>query len=213
MTVLDLALPDLGLHPWWYLGRAGGFVAYTLLFVSMILGIGVSSRIFDGLLARAWFFELHKFVSLLVVAVIGFHAFVMLPDPFAGFSVADLLVPFWSHLKPAPLALGILSFYISALLALSFYATKWIGQKSWRLIHYLAFFAYLGGAIHGAWAGSDTDVIGARVFYILTGMSLVFLVCYRIVALKSQRPAVARKQEMPAALSQAGKVEERRLAG
>lgn len=193
--VMAIAAPDFSLHPWWYLGRAAGFLAYSLLFLSMVLGIAISSRIFDGLLARGWFFEMHKFLSLLVVFVILAHAFVMLPDPFAGFSAGDLLVPFWSDFRPLPLAIGILSFYGALITAGSFYVTKWIGQKTWRMLHYVSFMVYVFGAIHGVWAGSDSDLVGARIFYLFTGMSLVFFVCYRMLATRNQKAAVVKKPD------------------
>jgi hypothetical protein len=98
---------DLGLHTYWYLGRAGGFVAFALLLISMLLGIAISSRIFDGLLTRGWFFELHKFISLFLLGAVLFHALIMLPDPYANYSVDELLVPFRSHIMPEATAVGI----------------------------------------------------------------------------------------------------------
>ena len=183
---------DFNLHSYWYLGRAGGFIAYSLLVLSMILGLAISSRIFDGLLARAWFFEMHKVLSLLLIAAILFHVFIMLPDPYAQFSVDELLVPFRSHSQPIPLAVGIISFYALVLVSASFYLTKWIGQKTWRALHYLTFSCYLGGAVHGIWAGSDTNLIEVRYFYLATGLSLFFLLAYRILAVRGQGKAAKR---------------------
>lgn len=182
---------DLGLHSYWYLGRAGGLIAFGLLFVSVVMGVAISSRIFDGLLARGWFFELHKFVSLFLLGAVLFHALIMLPDPYANYSVDELLIPFRSHLMPAATSLGILSFYGLTLITLSFYLTRWIGQRAWRLLHYLTFGAYAGGAIHAIWAGTDSDLIELRYVYLATALALVFFVLYRILAVRSQkRPAL-----------------------
>jgi predicted ferric reductase len=185
---------DFGLHPYWYLGRAGGLVAYTVLVISMLLGVAISSRLFDGLLSRGWFFELHKFLSIFVVAAVLFHAFIMLPDPYANFSADELLVPFRSHLQPLPLALGIIALYGLAIVSLSFYLTRWIGQKGWRAIHYLTFPVYLLGLVHGIWAGTDSDLIEARYFYFGTGVALLFFVLYRILALRSQKRSEVKRQ-------------------
>jgi predicted ferric reductase len=190
-------LMEIDPHVFWHLGRAGGFVAFGLLLVSLVLGIAVSSRIFDGLLGRAWFFELHKFVSLLVVPLVLFHALVMLPDPYAGFSIADLLVLFHSPFMRYELAIGILTLYALALLALSFYATKWIGQKTWRSLHYLSFVTYAGAAVHGVLAGTDSDLVVARIAYLAMGAGLGFFVFYRILASRSQKPA-PKKQAVAA---------------
>lgn len=195
---MTVAAIDFGLHTYWYLGRAGGFVAFVLLLVSMVLGIAISSRIFDGLLARGWFFELHKFVSLFLLAAILFHALIMLPDPYANYTVDELLVPFRSHIMPEATAVGILSLYGLALVSLSFYLTKWIGQPTWRKIHYLTFLAYVSGAVHALWAGTDSDLLGVRYFYLASGVALVFFVFYRILAVRSQKkPSAAARPDAP----------------
>ncbi len=178
---------DFSLHPYWYLGRAGGFVAFGIMLVSMILGIAVSSRIFDGLLARGWFFEIHKFLSLFLLAAVLFHALIMLPDPYAQFSLDELLIPFRSHWKPVPLAIGIFTLYGLAVISVSFFFTKWIGQRAWRALHYLTFACYMGGVLHGLWSGTDSSLVEVRYVYLSTGLTLVFFLFYRILAARSQR--------------------------
>jgi len=183
---------DLSLHTYWYLGRAGGLVAFALLLLSIVLGVAISSRIFDGLLARAWFFELHKFISLFLIAAVLFHALIMLPDPYAHYSLDELLVPFRSHILPEATAAGILSFYGIVLIGLSFYLTKWIGQRAWRVLHYVTFATYAGGALHAVWAGTDSGLLEVRYFYLASALGLVFFIQYRILAARSQRKAAAR---------------------
>jgi predicted ferric reductase len=191
-SILTPAGVDFGLHTYWYLGRAGGLVAFGLMFVSVILGVAISSRIFDGLLARAWFFELHKFVSLFLLAAVVFHAFIMLPDPYANYSAGDLLIPLRSHIMPEATAVGIVSFYGLVLLSLSFYVTRWIGQRAWRTMHYLTFLTYLGGTIHAIWAGTDSAILGVRYVFLASGVALIFFVLYRILAVRSQKRAIER---------------------
>jgi predicted ferric reductase len=178
-------------HPYWYLGRAGGLVAFSLMFISVILGVAISSRIFDGLLARGWFFELHKFVSLLLIGAVAFHAFVMLPDPYANYTVAELLIPLRSHIMPEATAVGIVSFYALILVSLSFYLTRWIGQKAWRQLHYLTFLAYGAGTVHAIWAGTDSELLGVRYVFFATGVALVFFILYRMLAVRSQKRLTA----------------------
>jgi predicted ferric reductase len=196
---------DLDLHRYWYLGRAGGFVAFGLMFLSVIMGVAISSRIFDGLLGRGWFFELHKFVSLFLLGAVFFHAFIMLPDPYANYTVGDLLIPLRSPIDPEATALGILSFYGLALLSLSFYLTKWIGQRAWRTLHYLTFLTYLGGTVHAVWAGTDSDILGVRYVFLATGLALVFFVLYRILAARSQKKLAGKSlvHEAPRTISPA----------
>jgi predicted ferric reductase len=182
-----LAGVSLGLHGYWYLGRATGFAAYGVLFVSVVFGLAVSSRLFDGLFARSWFFELHRFLSLFLVIAAGFHAVSMLPDPYAGFQLDELLVPFRSHLDRIATGIGVLTLYGLLLVSLSFYLTRWIGQKSWRVLHYLTFLLFAGATVHGIWAGTDSRELAVRFFYLVVGVMVIFLVFYRILAVRSAR--------------------------
>ncbi len=186
-VLLNVVNVDFGLHTYWYAGRAGGFVAFAVLVLSMTYGIAISSRLFDGLLARGWFFEMHKFLSLFLVAAILFHALIMLPDPYANFTVKELLVPFQSHLNSVALSLGIFALYGLVILNISFYVTRWIGQKTWRKLHYLTFATYGLGLIHAILAGTDSDLIEARYFYLGTVIAMVFFTLYRISAVRSQK--------------------------
>lgn len=192
LSILTPASIDFGLHTYWYLGRAGGLIAFGLMFVSVVLGVAISSRIFDGLLARGWFFEVHKFVSLFLLGAVIFHAFIMLPDPYANYSVGDLLIPLRSHIMTEATAVGIVSFYGLVVLGLSFYVARWIGQRAWRMMHYLTFLTYLGGTIHAIWAGTDSAVLGVRYALLASGIALVFFILYRILAARSPKRAAER---------------------
>jgi predicted ferric reductase len=188
--ILALGLPrlvDFNSHPWWYLGRAGGFVAYGVLLVSVLLGASVSSRLFDGLLNRAWVYELHKFLSLFLILAVLFHALIMLPDPYAKFTVKQLLVPFQSHFKPIPTTVGIFALYGIVLIGLSFYVTRLIGQRAWRLLHYLTFLIFVGGTAHAIWTGTDSQTLGARLFFVTSFLGVLFLIFYRTLASRSQQ--------------------------
>ena len=90
-AALLVTFPDVSQHMYWYMGRSSGFVAYWLLFASVALGLAVSSRIFDGVLGRPWVFEVHKFLSLFVLVMMTFHGLIMLPDPYAKFTLRELL--------------------------------------------------------------------------------------------------------------------------
>jgi hypothetical protein len=129
----------------------------------------------------------------------------MLPDPYARFSVVDLLVPFASSYRTGALALGILSLYGLALVTASFYVSKLIGQKTWRLMHYSTFLLFVGAAAHGIWAGTDSGRLAVQAFYLAAGVSVLFVTFYRVLALKSAKKeqkaaaAVAKAAPRPAA--------------
>jgi predicted ferric reductase len=184
-THVIAALPDFSVHIYWYLGRSAGFVAFWLLFASVAMGLAVSSRVFDGMLTRPWVFEVHKFLSVFVLAAMTFHGLIMLPDPYAKFRLSELLVPLQSHSKNNAMAVGIVTLYGSVLMTLSFYLKGLIGQNGWRTLHYLTFALFVGALAHGLWAGTDTKSPYAQYSYLASGAGVLFLTFFRILAARS----------------------------
>lgn len=181
---------DITQHIWWYLGRSSGFVAYWLLFTSVAMGLAVSSRVFDGVLGRPWVYELHKFLSIFVLGVMVFHALIMLPDPYAKFSIGELLIPLRAEYRSMPMAVGIVTLYASAFITATFYIKGIIGQKMWRWIHYLTFALFVSAMAHGIWTGTDSNKSTVQYSYLASGAAIVFLTFFRILASRAARPKV-----------------------
>lgn len=166
----------------WYLSRATAFVSLSLLWVSMALGLGITNK-----MARMWpgapaSFAIHEYVSLLGLAFAMFHALVILGDKYINFTLVQLLVPFSTlEYKPFWVGLGQVGFYVWALVALSFYIRPTIGQKTWRLLHYLSFGMYFLGLFHGIFSGTDSSAAWAQQYYWFSGASLLFLFFVRVL--------------------------------
>jgi len=180
-------------HLYWYMGRASGFIAFSLLLASLVLGLAVSSRVFDGLLVRPWVYEMHQFLSLYVLVVTVFHALIFLLDPYALFRLEDLMIPFASTYRPAAVGTGTIVLYGIIVVSLSFYLRQFIGQRVWRLLHYLTFALFFGALVHGVWAGTDTREPLAQVCYLVAGLTALFFTFFRILA--SRRATVTRAAE------------------
>ena len=71
----------------------------------------------------------HKFLLLFVLVVMCFHALIMLPDPYAKFTLGELLVPMQSHYRNGAMAIGIVTLYGSALLSATFYMKGSSGRR------------------------------------------------------------------------------------
>jgi len=179
----------VSVHMYWYLGRSSGFVAYWLLFAAVAMGLAVSSRVFDGVLGRPWVFEVHKFLSLFVLVIMVFHALIMIPDPYAKFTFGEMLVPLKSHYRSWAVSLGIVTLYGSLIISATFYLKGMIGQNLWRTVHYLTFGLFVTAMAHGLWAGTDTKVGYVQMSYFASGIAVLFLTFFRILAARS----VARK--------------------
>ena len=83
-------------HAYWYISRACAFVAFGLLWLSMLAGLGIT-----GGLARRWpslpgAFELHRFTALLGLGFAATHALVLLGDAYSNYSLGQLLTPFFA---------------------------------------------------------------------------------------------------------------------
>ncbi len=197
--VLALSRYPGSVHFYWYLGRSAGFVAFWLLFASVALGLAVSSRVFDGMLGRPWVFEIHKFLSIFVLIVMVFHALIMLPDPYAKFTLAQMLVPFRSQYRMLPVAVGVFTLYGSVIITATFYLKGVIGQRGWRMVHYLTFLLFIGALAHGVYAGTDSPALAAQLSYLASGVAVLFLTFFRILAARSARPKVVKIRRADAA--------------
>ena len=102
--------------------------------------------------------------------------------PQSGVRPGDkVVVPFNSTgYKPVWVGLGQIGFYLLAIVGLSFYVRKRLGNRTWHLIHYLSFLMFVVALLHGVLAGTDSTVFALRIFYWATGASLLFLFVYRI---------------------------------
>jgi predicted ferric reductase len=168
----------------------------------MALGLGVTNK-----MARFWpgtpaAFAIHEYVSLLGLAFTMVHAIVILGDKYISFTFLQLLTPFSTvGYKPFWVGLGQIGFYTWALVALSFYIRPTIGQKTWRLLHYLSFGMYFLGLFHGIFSGTDSSAAWAQQYYWFSGASLLFLFFVRVLTAalnflfppQKQRPAPAAR--------------------
>jgi hypothetical protein len=165
---------------YWYLSRSAGFVALSILWISMALGLSITNK-----MARIWpgapaAFAIHEYVSLLGLAFVSYHGLVLMGDHFVDFSLPHLLTPFSIEYQRFWVGLGQVGFYTWLIAALSFYVRQYIGQKTWRLIHYVNFATYSMGLFHGIFSGTDSKVNWARGYYWISGGSLLILLAYRI---------------------------------
>lgn len=186
----------LGAEPkaYWYLSRSSAFVAYILLWLSMIFGLLMTNK-----LARVWpggptAFDLHQHASLLGLAFALFHALILLGDRYIQATLFQVLVPFqYSGYEPFWVGLGQVGFYGLTIVSVSFYVKNWIGRRTWRLIHFLSFVVFTLALLHGIWSGSDSQSDLARAIYWTSGGSVLFLTIYRVLVMRSTLKVAHRR--------------------
>jgi predicted ferric reductase len=174
---------------YWYMARAAGLLGYLLLWAATSWGLLVSTKVVKDLIAAPITVSLHEFLSLAALAFAAFHALILLGDRYINFSLIDIVYPFAASYRPGWVGLGQLGFYLSATLVFSFYIRKRIGHQVWRSLHYLTFLAYTMILVHGLTAGTDTGVLPVQAMYVATGLTIAFLIYYRLLTTKQKRKA------------------------
>lgn len=178
LQVMGLPLaPDT--QAYWYMARAGGVVAYLLLWLGSLWGVLMSTKLAKGLYA----FGLHEFLPILAMIFATLHALVLLGDHYIGFDLLQLAVPFTASYRPLWTGMGTLALYLGTALAASFYLRRWIGRRTWRTLHYATYGVFALALAHGLMAGTDSTLPLVRWMYIATGASLLFVTLVRIFSL------------------------------
>ena len=176
-TVKDFFALD-SVHIWWYVTRAAGLMGYLLFWLSTVWGFAVSSKIFDSFLERMFTFDFHEHLSLLSLGFLILHVVVLLFEKVEPLSLIEVLVPFISAYRPFWTGIGIIAFYLTALVTITFYVRKWISMKTFRVIHYLSVAAYFGSLLHSVYAGTDTSLTWVQWMYGGTTLVTVFFMVY-----------------------------------
>jgi len=183
---------------WWYVTRASGIVAYLLLWFSMVLGLGVTSKFFDHLLDRLFTYDFHQFISLLSIAFVVLHVGVLMLDRYLPYNIIQVLVPFLSPYRPLWVGVGVIAFYFIILVTVTFYIKKRIGMRAFRIIHITSLLGYVGATLHGIYAGTDSPLPSVMFLYESTAVVVIFLTVFW-VALLSLKRMEARRLAMAAA--------------
>jgi sulfoxide reductase heme-binding subunit YedZ len=172
---------------WWYLTRAAGLMGYFLIWLSTAWGLVVSSKILDSFMERAFTYDFHEYLSWLGLAFIGIHVIVLMADKYLPYSIWQVLIPFLSSYRTFWVGIGIIAFYLSLLVTITYYLRAKIGMAAFRKIHYLSLISYFGATLHGLYAGTDSVLPIANLLYKGTFLITLFLVIYWIVLLYFRR--------------------------
>jgi predicted ferric reductase len=163
---------------WWYVTRAAGLTGYFLLWLSMVWGFAIPSRIIQPILDNTFTYDFHEHLSLVGLGFVFLHVVVLLFDKYLPYSIFQILVPFTGTYRPFWVGLGIISFYIMLLVTFTFYLRQQIGSKAFRAIHVLSLLGYLGTTVHGLFAGTDSALPVTMVLYVGTFLIVIFMTVY-----------------------------------
>ena len=164
----------------WYIARASGITLYVLLWASMMLGLGLTTKYLDRRVSRATVFSLHAYVTALSYGFLAMHMLSLSADRFSAFSMRDLLIPFHSPVREPWTGFGVIAGYLMVGTGLSFSLRKLTGYRAWRIVHWLTFLLYLTALAHGLGGGTDAVFRPVFMMYLGTAGLLAAVVLIRI---------------------------------
>jgi predicted ferric reductase len=178
----------------WDIARAGGFTAYILLTLAVVVGLALSTQLQSpSRWPRLLNSELHNFLTLLSTIFLVVHVLAAWVDPFTHFGWNEILIPLASHYRPAWMALGIVGLY----LGISTWLRPHIGYKWWRRLHVLTLGIFALATIHGIGTGSDTQTWWALGIYLVSIALVGALFCKRIFFSKPKNKHVPARPTAP----------------
>src|SRR6266851_651421 len=160
----------------WDIARAGGFTAYILLTLAVVVGLALSTQFQSpSRWPRLINSELHNFLTLLSTIFLGVHVLAVIADPFTHFGLNEILIPLASHYRPEWMALGIVGLYLGIAIGISTWLRPRIGYTWWRRLHVLTLGIYLGSLV----------LVGS-------------LLCRRVLSLRGKRKHAPAHPAIPA---------------
>ena len=165
----------------WYLARASGVSLYLMLWASTVLGLGLTTHLFDRWVNRSLVFSLHTYLTLLSFSFLGLHLLALALDSYTAFSMADLLIPFRTGSQEPWTGLGVIAAWSLLIITISFPMRAISGYALWRKVHWLTLPLMAIALIHGVGAGTDTGTLPMAIVYVSTAAIALFLVAYRIL--------------------------------
>ncbi len=180
--VLFTAASGLSVSPViWYIARAAGMTTYLLLWLSVVTGLGLTTRLLGFVGDPGIIMQLHRLATDLAIAGVVLHVLAVAVDPTVQIGMLGALVPMVSSVRQPWTDLGILAAYGLIGIVLSFSARRWIGKERWRALHYLTFGFWALALAHAVGAGTDSGTLWAGAIYVLSASSVVFLLTYRLL--------------------------------
>ena len=191
LVALSQSLPQTSDKAYWFISRSSGVLAYILLTLGVMWGLVQSGAILRPTIPPLLALGLHSFLNWGALAMSALHGLILLGDNFIKLSLKDVAIPFASSYEPMLVGLGVLSFYLMFLLSSSFYARKWLGQKTFRLLHYASYPTFLLVTWHSIGLGTDNSVL--MPLYEVSLTAVAFLTIWRIVNTRQAAKTPARR--------------------
>ncbi len=166
---------------WWYVSRSSGIVAWGLSALAVLWGLALSTRALGRKPPAPWLLDVHRFLGALTVVFVLVHLVGLWFDPWAGFTVRELLVPMASSWKPVAVAWGIVAFYLLLAVEITSLVKNKLPQRFWRGVHLTSYAMYAMATVHLLLSGTDRHNPVLRIAIVATVGAVVFFTMYRLI--------------------------------
>jgi predicted ferric reductase len=187
---LSQSFPATSDKTYWFISRSSGILAYMMLTAAVLWGLVQSGGILRPTIPPLLALGMHSFLNWGSLVMAALHGLILLGDHYLKLTLFDVIVPFSGPYEPALVGLGVLAFYLMLLLSSSFYVRKWLGQKTFRWLHYASYPTYLLVSLHGLGVGTDSGLLWPLY---LASVGLVVLVTIWRILNARQKNSSARK--------------------
>jgi len=179
-------------NPTWMLIRSAGVTSYILLTVSVMWGLMLSSRAVKDWSPGVLSMLLHSTISWLALIFGLAHGLLLMFDNYVPYQFHEVFVPFVGPYRPLEVGFGTISFWIVLVVVLSFPLKRFIGVKTWRMLHFTSYLAFLMSTLHGLLAGTDADSPGFQIMMGVTVFTVLLLSAYRVFKALQRSPRPSR---------------------
>jgi predicted ferric reductase len=172
----------LGLDPAWTRAssRAFGFGAHLALALDVVLGLMVSPGWLDRILARKHAVELHRWLTIATLGLVGLHALALLAGRWAD--AFDLTLPFLSPHRRFAIGIGVLSFWGVLAVHATFAWRKRLGARVFRALHALSLVIFVLATLHALLAPGTSRSLPLALAYFAALAIVVGLSAARLVS-------------------------------
>ena len=181
----------------WYVARASGLVAWSLLAGSVVWGLLMTSKVVRRIARTSWLLDLHRWLGGLALVFTGVHVLAILGDTYVHFGLASVLIPLAAHWHPVAVAYGIVSLYLLAAIEVTSLLRRRLGRSLWRRVHFLSFPLFVLSTLHGVTAGTDSRTPMFVITVVLAFAAVAFLTTIRVATSTGTRPAARPTHPYP----------------
>ena len=139
----------------WYLNRGAGAVTLVLFTATLVLGVlsvgGTPARGVPRFVTQA----VHRNLALLAFVLLGVHVASSVVDEFVDIRWWQAFVPFGATYEPLWLGLGAAAVDVIVVVVVTSLFRNRIRQRTWRLLHQLAWPMWGLSLAHGVGMGTD----------------------------------------------------------